>query len=45
VPGSIRKSIQYVDLFPDWDKGVSKVEAAVRRATRTANRLKSRLAS
>lgn len=45
VPGSIRKSIQYVDLFPDWEKGVSQVAAAVRRAMRPSSRPKSGLAS
>jgi hypothetical protein len=43
VPPSIRRSIQYVDLFPDWDKGVTRIVAAVRRARRLSARPGSRL--
>jgi hypothetical protein len=35
VPVEIRRSIQYVDLFPDWEKGVGRVLAAIRRAMRS----------
>jgi hypothetical protein len=34
VPPPIRQSIHYVDLFPDWDKGVGRVLAAIRRSRR-----------
>jgi hypothetical protein len=30
VPPLIHRSIQYVDLFPDWVKGVARIVAAVR---------------
>jgi len=31
VPRRIAEHVQYVDLFPDWDKGVDRVSAAIRR--------------
>jgi hypothetical protein len=31
VPQRIAEHVQYVDLFPDWDKGVRRVSAAIRR--------------
>ena len=34
VPRIISDRVQYVDLFPDWDKGVRRVARAVRRAAR-----------
>jgi len=43
VPPSIRQSIQYVDLFPDWVKGVARIVAAVRRARRASGRPRSGL--
>ncbi|MBI4877159.1 MAG: toll/interleukin-1 receptor domain-containing protein [Acidobacteria bacterium] len=30
VPAAIQKSIQYVDLFPDWEQGVNRVAAALK---------------
>ncbi len=30
VPARIRREIQYVDLFPDWEEGVRRLIAAVR---------------
>jgi TIR domain len=31
VPGRIARKIQYVDLFPDWETGVDRVLAVLRR--------------
>lgn len=31
IPARIRHSIQYVDLFPGWEKGLRRVAAAMRR--------------
>ena len=41
VPAPIRKSIQWVDLFPDWDRGVNAVVSTIRRAMRSNGRAKS----
>ncbi len=43
VPTTIRKSIQYVDLFPDWEKGVARIAATIRRGMRSAARPRSGL--
>lgn len=29
IPPAIRQSIQYVDMFPDWDRGVRRIQAAM----------------
>jgi len=34
VPGEIANQIQYVDLFPDWQKGFRRIVAAMRREWR-----------
>ncbi|MFB3828649.1 MAG: TIR domain-containing protein [Bryobacteraceae bacterium] len=34
VPHSIRSEIQYLDLFPDWDKGVRQLIRVLRRRAR-----------
>ncbi len=34
VPLRISDQVQYVDLFPNWDRGVKRVVRAIRRATR-----------
>jgi hypothetical protein len=31
VPGRIRRELQYIDLFPDWDSGFRRVVTAMRR--------------
>ena len=31
VPLRIRREIQYIDLFPDWDSGMRRIAAAIRR--------------
>ncbi|HLG95031.1 MAG TPA: toll/interleukin-1 receptor domain-containing protein [Bryobacteraceae bacterium] len=41
VPVSITKSIQYVDMFPDWETGLNKILAIVAR--QEANRQKKLL--
>lgn len=38
VPERISGSIQYVDLFPDWEKGFARVLAALRKANRSRHR-------
>jgi len=35
VPICISRELQYVDLFPDWDAGVQRLLAAVKRPTKT----------
>jgi hypothetical protein len=34
VPRRIADHLQYVDLFPDWDKGVRRLARAIRKAAR-----------
>lgn len=34
VPGRISDQVQYVDLFPDWEKGVRRLSRAIRKAAR-----------
>jgi hypothetical protein len=34
VPRQISDQVQYVDLFPDWERGLKRVLRAVRRATK-----------
>lgn len=34
VPRSIANHVQYVDLFPDWEKGVRRLAKAIRKAAR-----------
>jgi len=38
VPERIAREIQYVDLFPDWGKGVARVSSAMRRRSAKASR-------
>lgn len=33
VPRSIQRELQYIDLFPDWDRGVRRLVAMMRRRT------------
>jgi len=33
VPRRIAEQVQYVDLFPDWKRGVRQVVRAIRKAT------------
>ena len=35
VPGQIANQIQYVDLFPDWNKGFRRIVAAMRKEWRS----------
>jgi hypothetical protein len=41
VPGQIAAQVQYVDLFPDWDRGVKRLVRSIRRASRS--RMQTRL--
>jgi TIR domain len=34
VPRKIAKQVQYVDLFPDWERGVKRLVRSIRRAAR-----------
>jgi hypothetical protein len=34
VPQRIAEQVQYVDLFPDWERGVKRVVRSIRRAAR-----------
>ncbi len=34
VPSRIVSQVQYVDLFPDWDRGVQRIARAIRKAAR-----------
>jgi len=34
VPARIRREIQYIDLFPDWDKGIKKIMTVMARQLR-----------
>jgi hypothetical protein len=44
VPGRIAKRIQYVDLFPEWETGVDRVVAIMRRQRHNRTRKKLPLA-
>lgn len=39
IPDEICRRLQYVDLFPDWDKGVRRVIRAIRAQTHDRRRL------
>ena len=34
VPQRIASQVQYVDLFPDWERGVKRIVRSIRRAAR-----------
>jgi hypothetical protein len=34
VPRSIAEQVQYVDLFPDWERGIKRLVRSIRRAAR-----------
>ena len=34
VPGKIRREIQYIDLFPDWNRGVKRIVSVIERQLR-----------
>ena len=36
VPESIRRELQYIDLFPEWNRGVRKILSAIRTQLRQA---------
>jgi hypothetical protein len=33
VPRAVQHELEYIDLFPDWDRGLRKLVAALRRRT------------
>jgi len=39
VPARIAREFQYVDLFPDWDKGLSRIISVMRKHSRKRLRL------
>lgn len=39
VPARIQQEIQYVDLFPNWEKGFARILAAIRKSKRAGARL------
>lgn len=43
VPDRIAEQVQYVDLFPDWERGVKRVVRSIRKAAR--GRMGARLSS
>lgn len=44
IPRGISDHVQYVDLFPDWERGVKRVVRAIRRAARARARSECSLA-
>jgi hypothetical protein len=36
VPARIQREIQYIDLFPDWERGIRRIVSAMRRQLRHA---------
>ncbi|MGE5644671.1 MAG: toll/interleukin-1 receptor domain-containing protein [Acidobacteriota bacterium] len=44
VPARIAKEFQYVDLFPDWDKGFERLLAAITSASRRSSSARPRRA-
>jgi len=40
VPARIQSEIQYVDVFPDWEEGVHRLLAALRRPAKRRSRLR-----
>lgn len=43
LPRRISDSVQYVDLFPDWERGVKRVVSAIRKAVRRNGPVRPRL--
>lgn len=39
VPHRIQREVQYVDLFPNWDRGIARILAAIRSAPRRSTAL------
>ena len=36
IPSRISNNVQYVDLFPDWDRGIKRVLRTIRRTSRSS---------
>jgi hypothetical protein len=45
VPRRISDHVQYVDLFPDWERGVTSIARAIQRAARSRSRARCALVS
>jgi len=45
LPARIASSVQYVDLFPDWERGLKRVVKAIHDAVRSRPRAEGRLVS
>ena len=45
LPLHISSSVQYVDLYPDWDRGLKRVAQAIHRAVRARPRARGKLVS
>jgi len=43
VPRSIAETLQYVDLFPDWEVGMRKLVRAIRKVARPAPKFETQL--
>lgn len=43
VPSRLAKHVQYVDLFPDWDRGIRRLARSIRRAAREKDPIHPRL--
>ena len=45
VPARVAESLQYVDLFPNWDQGIKRLVRSIRRVVRHGRQAKPRLVS
>jgi len=45
IPGGLSEHVQYVDLFPDWDRGINDLARAIRRASRDNRPIRPQLIS
>jgi hypothetical protein len=43
VPSRLADQVQYVDLFPDWDRGIKRLSRSIRRAIRERQPVRTRL--
>jgi len=43
VPSRLAKQVQYVDLFPDWDRGIKRLTRSIQRAVREKDPIHPRL--
>lgn len=45
IPARMTKQVQYVDVFPDWDRGIKRLARSIHRATRERRPIHLRLVS